>query len=242
MLKEFWPSARVLNRPTITTPDFIYLLTPMSKTVVLILVAISLTVGVFIGRRLSFQDPQVLTLMPHHNLTACGHIMSSTDESIVLREYDLEREIHVEHVYQVPRSADLGSWESLADADPTTPVSVLYSMENDGTRIAERIHGPDNVPAGAEGDDFFCFGKVVEVSADTLTIREYDFTLDADVNQTYKVTPSTEYGNVTSLAGLRAGDDVVLDYQRTSTANWITVLVKEVTGDEEDAADLMMDH
>lgn len=180
--------------------------------------------------------------MPHHNLTACGNIVSSTDESLVLREYDLEQESYVESVYQVSRSADLGSWDSLADADPTTPVSILYSMENDGTRIAERIHCPDNVETYAEGDDFFCFGKVVEFTTDTLTIKEYDFARDADVQVSYKVTPQTEYGNVASLEGLKVGDDVVLDYQKTATTNWITILVREETGVEEDAADLPVDH
>jgi len=64
---------------------------------------------------------------------------------------------------------------------------------------------------GMEADDKFFFGKVVSVGAGFLTVLEYDFERDADVNETYHVNSETEYGNIGTLGDLKTGDDVVLD-------------------------------
>ena len=81
--------------------------------------------------------------------------------------------------------------------------------------------------------DMFSFGKVVSVSENILKVREYDFANDSDVDATYEITPETEFGNITSLADLRAGDDVVMDYTDSGDRRTIVTLVREETTEDE---------
>lgn len=82
-----------------------------------------------------------------------------------------------------------------------------------------------------EGDKF-SFGKVVSVGADQITVKEYDFAKDADVEVVYSVSAETEYGNVTALKDLAAGDDIVVDYTEKDGQRLVTTLVKEEQGVE----------
>lgn len=92
-----------------------------------------------------------------------------------------------------------------------------------------------NMPASfaqEEGNDKFSFGKVVSVAADSITVKEYDFAKDADVEVTYSVTPETELGNVNAVADLKADDDIVIDYVEKDGKRVVTTLVKEEKGTE----------
>lgn len=85
-------------------------------------------------------------------------------------------------------------------------------------------------------NDKFSFGKVMSVAADQVTIKEYDFAKDADVEVAYTVTSATELGNVASVKDLVADDDVVIDYVEQDGKRVVTTLVREEKGAEVPAA------
>ncbi len=80
--------------------------------------------------------------------------------------------------------------------------------------------------------DKFSFGKVVSIAADQVTVKEYDFAKDADVEVVYTTTAETELGNVNAVADLTAEDDVVIDYVEKEGKRVVTTLVKEEKGAE----------
>ncbi|MBF0387045.1 MAG: hypothetical protein HQL20_04230 [Candidatus Omnitrophica bacterium] len=82
-------------------------------------------------------------------------------------------------------------------------------------------------PAAAMEEDKFSFGKVISVVDGVVTVKEYDFTKDADVETVYTVTAETELGNVNAVADLKAGDDIVIDYLEKDGKRVVTTLVKE---------------
>jgi hypothetical protein len=81
-------------------------------------------------------------------------------------------------------------------------------------------------------NDKFSFGKVVSVAADQVTVKEYDFAKDADVEVVYSVSAETEFGNVSKVTDLVANDDIVVDYVEKDGKRLITTLVKEEKGAE----------
>ncbi|MBF0485413.1 MAG: hypothetical protein HQL16_02750 [Candidatus Omnitrophica bacterium] len=97
------------------------------------------------------------------------------------------------------------------------------------------INIPVSVAEEAENDKF-SFGKVVNVAAGQITVKEYDFTKDADVEMTYSVTSETELGNINAVTDLTANDDVVIDYVEKDGKRVVTTLVKEEKGAETPAA------
>ncbi|MBF0595545.1 MAG: hypothetical protein HQL22_11355 [Candidatus Omnitrophica bacterium] len=86
-------------------------------------------------------------------------------------------------------------------------------------------------PAPTE-EDKFSFGKVVSMADGQITVKEYDFTKDADVETVYSVTPETELGNINAVADLKTGDDIVIDYIEKDSKRVVTTLVKEEKGTE----------
>ena len=90
--------------------------------------------------------------------------------------------------------------------------------------------------AQENADDKFSFGKVVTASAQQLTVKEYDFAKDADVEVNYNVTGETEFGNVNAVTDLAANDDVVIDYGEKDGKRVVMTLVKEDKGAEAPAA------
>lgn len=98
-----------------------------------------------------------------------------------------------------------------------------------------------NVSAQEADNDMFSFGQVVSIGDQQVTIKEYDFVQDADVEVVYDVTSETEYGNVTSLSDLVVADNVVVDYMEKDGKKVITTLVKEEVSAEtpEDASNVM---
>jgi hypothetical protein len=81
-------------------------------------------------------------------------------------------------------------------------------------------------------NDKFSFGKVVNVGSGEITVKEYDFAKDADVDTAYVVTAETEFGNVNALADLVPNDDVVIDYVEKDGKRMVTTLVREEKGAE----------
>jgi len=72
----------------------------------------------------------------------------------------------------------------------------------------------------------------VSVSRCSLTVREYDFAQDKDVEVAYYTTPETEYGNITNLADLKKNDDIVVDYNISNGRRALTTLVREIAEPE----------
>jgi len=81
-------------------------------------------------------------------------------------------------------------------------------------------------------EDKFSFGKVIAVADTQITVKEYDFTKDADVETAYSITKETELGNINAIADLKAGDDIVIDYVEKEGKRVVTTLVKEEKGVE----------
>ena len=88
------------------------------------------------------------------------------------------------------------------------------------------VHNTAAVAQEAENDKF-SFGKVVAVTASDITVKEYDFAKDADVQVTYSVTSETELGNINAVSDLKVDDDIVIDYTEKDGKRVITTLVKE---------------
>ncbi len=89
-----------------------------------------------------------------------------------------------------------------------------------------------SVAAQENNEDKFSFGKVVSVNAQQVTVKEYDFAKDADVEMVYNVTAETELGNVNAVTDLAANDDIVIDYVEKDGKRVVTTLVKEEKGAE----------
>jgi tetratricopeptide (TPR) repeat protein len=75
--------------------------------------------------------------------------------------------------------------------------------------------------------DKFSFGKVVKVSSNCLTVKEYDFASDSDVDCTYHLNERYEFGNMTKAEELQPGDSVVLDYIEVNGQRLVIALAKE---------------
>ncbi len=90
-----------------------------------------------------------------------------------------------------------------------------------------------NISRAQEDDnDKFSFGTVVAIAEGQVTIKEYDFANDADVNVVYAVTAETEFGNINALTDLAVNDDIVIDYVEKDGKRSISTLVKEEKGTE----------
>lgn len=170
-----------------------------------------------------------------------GRVVAVRAGAITVREYDFERDEDVEVVYAVVAETELGNIDELAELQPDDDV-VLDYQEIDGQRVATTLVREE---AGEEGmdededenadesenrdasEDRFSFGRVVAVWAEAITVREYDFERDADVNVLYRIAPETEFGNVDAATDLRVGDNVVLNYTDTESERLVTTLVRE---------------
>lgn len=73
----------------------------------------------------------------------------------------------------------------------------------------------------------FSFGTVVNVSGDCVTVKEYNFAEERDVDSDYHVNGEIEFGNIAELEDLIPGDSVVVEFIVTVERSVITVLSKE---------------
>ncbi len=176
-----------------------------------------------------------------------GRVISVGAEAITVREYDFERDEDVEVVYEVVPETEFGNIDELAELQPDDDVVLDYQVV-DGERVATTLVREE---AGEEGldeeenadesetrdasEDRFSFGRVVAVRSGAITVREYDFERDADVNVVYRIAPETEFGNVDALTDLRVGDNVVMNYTETESERLVTTLVREEKVPEPDA-------
>ena len=66
--------------------------------------------------------------------------------------------------------------------------------------------------AEGEEDTEYTYGTVTKIAGDQVTISEYDFEADKDVEMTYQVDPKAEFENVKSAAEVKVGDNIEIDY------------------------------
>jgi len=108
-------------------------------------------------------------------------------------------------------------------------------LDNETETDMTKLHESHSVPEIANdtcdvAEDSFTFGKVVGTTSNTLTISEYDFTIDAFKQVEFIVTSKTELENIDALSDLKPGDDVIMDYSVDGNKLIMTTLVLEVPG------------
>ena len=59
----------------------------------------------------------------------------------------------------------------------------------------------------------FTFGTVVRISKVSITILEYDFEKDEDVEMAYDLVESTELINIEAISDLRIGDEIEMEFK-----------------------------
>ena len=92
------------------------------------------------------------------------------------------------------------------------------------------------VPAAADETEF-SYGTVKSVTADQIVVSEYDYDTDKDVDVTYSVPAGTKFENVATLAEIKVGDAVDIDFltkdgQKTAAA----ITVEKPTAEDENVA------
>ena len=106
-------------------------------------------------------------------------------------------------------------------------------------------------------DEDFAFGTVVSVGDNSLTILEYNFDTEQEVQMTYEANAETKYENVAALKELMANDEVEVNYKEQDGKKVATFISKDlpveddtyseempnnatVTDNNEEAAQLML--
>lgn len=143
--------------------------------------------------------------------------------------------------YNLDELTDLPSETPLAAGDEVVVESAAKSGEqpiaarvmalqadDDAQAVAEMPLPVDpELAEGSSDRELFSFGKVVALTPNSVTLRQYDFAMDADVEAPYQLQPDTEYGNVSAERPLQIGDDVVLDFLNKDGQQFVTTLVRE---------------
>jgi len=59
----------------------------------------------------------------------------------------------------------------------------------------------------------YTFGKIARISKDTITILEFDFDKEKEIETTYDIIDATEFINLNGLSELRIGDEIDIDFR-----------------------------
>ena len=88
--------------------------------------------------------------------------------------------------------------------------------------------------------DLFSFGIVMSVSKDKITLQEYDFEQEKQIEVTYLIDSNTQFENVKSADEFVKDDEVEIYYKEANNEKTATVIVKyEVLEDDtEDTSNL----
>jgi len=113
-------------------------------------------------------------------------------------------------------------WKMWADTSPSEVVGSDVFIPQ------VSANGDASAPADAEK---FSFCILVRITADCLTVREYNFTTDAQEEVEYRLTNQTEISHPTKFNDLRPGDNLVLDYTESNGQRIVSVLIKEIPCD-----------
>jgi Cu/Ag efflux protein CusF len=98
----------------------------------------------------------------------------------------------------------------------------------------------ESAPEAAAQEVQDAYGEVVSIdtNAGSITITEYDYDKDQDVNKTYKIDKAATYENVKALNEIKAGDWVALTLkqEKDGTALATSVYVERYDLTEEEIA------
>ncbi|MDP2652829.1 MAG: hypothetical protein Q8Q08_02235 [Candidatus Omnitrophota bacterium] len=83
----------------------------------------------------------------------------------------------------------------------------------------------------------YAFGAVVKASAERLTVLEYDYDKDQEVEISYAVSPETKLIRLTALAELTSEDVVDVYYKETGGQRAAVMIAKEEPLEEESEAE-----
>ncbi len=113
-------------------------------------------------------------------------------------------------------------------------VVLSYAVNSE----AQEAKGPTaNQPVAADAQE--AYGEVVSIdtTAGAITITEYDYEKDEDVNRSYNVDKAATYENVKSLSEVKVGDWVALTLkpQKGGTPTATSVYVERYDVGEEAA-------
>jgi len=158
---------------------------------------------------------------------AFGKVVSVGAHSVVVSEYDFERDADVDVLYWITSETELGNLESLADLVAGDDVVIDY-IEIDGDRAATTlVKEMPNPDAGLQG----VYGTIAAIEAGAITVRQYNRGRDADVEVRYVVTGDTELCNLSSLGDFAVGDEIMIDFIEVEGLAGATALTK-ITGGE----------
>lgn len=88
----------------------------------------------------------------------------------------------------------------------------------------------------------FTFGKIVRISKEQITIMEYNFEQEKEMEGVYEIGEQTEFLNVDGLSGLRVDDEVEIEFKPANGKNLIMAIAKdEGEGMEEFPEDLQFE-
>jgi len=80
----------------------------------------------------------------------------------------------------------------------------------------------------------FTFGKVTRISKDQITIMEYNFEQEKEMEGVYEVGEATEFLNVDGLSGFRVNDEVEIEFKPVNGKNVIMAIAKDEIEDLEE--------
>ena len=156
-----------------------------------------------------------------------GKVVAVGAHSVVVREYDFERDADVDVRYWITGETELGRVESLADLVADDDVVIDYieiGSDRVATTLLKELPNPD---AGLQG----VYGTIVAIEAGAITVRQYNRGRDDDVEVRYVVTGDTELCNLASLGDFAVGDEIMIDFIEVDGLAGATALTK-ITGGE----------
>lgn len=120
----------------------------------------------------------------------------------------------------------------------TTP-AVSQPAMNESVETADDTAeiGTDVADENTADDEEFAFGTVVSVAAESITILEYNFDTEEEVQVTYDVNASTAYENVKALNEIAANDEVEINYKEVNGKKTATFISKDVPIEDDEYKD-----
>jgi len=111
--------------------------------------------------------------------------------------------------------------------------------------IAALAAGIGTAPTAAQEMDEvldFTFGKIVRIGKDQVTILEFDFDNEVDVEMAYDVSSETEFAEGESLSTYLIGDEVEIEFRQDGNKRVIVFIAKDSeTYDDLEMQEIMME-
>ena len=117
-------------------------------------------------------------------------------------------------------------------------LSLAQEATQDATQPA--VEAEETAPSALDETEF-SYGTVKSVTDNQLVVSEYDYDKDQDVDVTYTVQPDTKFENVTSVAEIKAGDTVDIDFLVKNSQKIASLISVEKPGAEDEDLTLATD-